>query len=366
MKTRTRSKTRPRTAYLGLDLHSATTVMAVTNEHGKLLRCERFATTGRNLVDQVVAVRANKKLVALEETPMTHWAVELLRPVCTRVVACDPKHNRWISRNAQKSDEADAERLARLLRLGELKEVYHSDRPDRFAFKATVQHYLDVQRDRVRAKNKIKALLKRAGLPGPLGTQAFSSKYRQVLLELMPGDTWRASLARRYRHFDWLHAESREALREVERMGQRYPEVAEFRKVPGIGPVGSNAISAFLQTPHRFENKSALFRYAALSITDRSSDNKPLGYQRLERGAGCIELKRATYHAWLGAISTRYDNEVKAYYQAALEHNGQQHKRARLTTQRKILATLWALWRTGASYEPDLFRYHHNPRTAMT
>lgn len=356
MRTTSKSKT-TRKAYLGLDLHSATTVQAVLNASGKLLSTKRFATTGRNLIDGVASVRAGEKLVVLEETPMTHWAIETLRPFCTRIVSCDPKQNRWIARNTQKCDETDAERLARLLRLGELKEVYHSRDADRFAFKAAVQHYLDVQRDRVRAKNKIKALLKRVGLTQAGGEMVYSKKGRKVIFDVVPEGSWQQALGRRYRHYDWLHIEAREALKELKILGKAYWEIAEFLKMAGVGPVSSHTISAFLQTPHRFASKSSLFRFAALAITDRTSDNKPLGFQRIERGVGCVEIKSATYHIWLAACSAKNDNEVKAWHAACLKANGGHATKARLSTQRKILHTLWALWLNHTPYDPERFVY---------
>lgn len=346
-----------RKAFLGLDIHSATTVLVVLNEAGQPLATQRFPTTGRNLITAVTSVRAGHKEVVLEETPMSHWAVDLLRPHCRRIVSCDAKQNRWIARNPQKNDESDAERLAELLRLGRLKEVYHTRDADRFAFKGAVQHYLDVQRDRVRAKNKIKALFKRVGLPTLTGPRVFGQAERRVILDLVPQGAWRLALERRYRHYDYLNDETREALKEVQQLGRSYWEIAEFMKIPGVGPVTAHCVSAFLQTPHRFETKSALYRYAALSITDRSSDNKPLGFQRLERGTGNVELKRATYHAWLGATATRRDNEVKTWYLAALEGKSGQQKRARLATQRKLLATMWAIWLHRTPYDPERFVY---------
>lgn len=353
-----------RKAYLGLDIHSATTVLVVLNQTGQRLSTRRFGTTGHNLIEAVKAVRATDKHVVLEETPMSHWAVELLRPHCQRVVSCGAKQNRWIARNPQKNDETDAERLAELLRLGRLKEVFHTRDTDRFAFKGAVQHYLDVQQDRIRAKNKIKALFKRVGLPSITGPGVFNQKQRKVILELVPPGAWRLALERRYRHYDHLHAEAREALKEVEQLGRSYWEVAEFLKIPGVGPVTAHSVSAFLQTPHRFKDKSALYRYAALSITDRSSDNKPLGFQRLERGHGCVELKRASYHAWLAATAARNDNEVKTWFLRHLESNGYQQKRSRLATQRKLLATMWALWLHRTTYDPERFAYHRSQSKA--
>jgi hypothetical protein len=52
----------------------------------------------------------------------------------------------------------------------------------------------------------------------------------------------------------------------------------------------------WIEDPSRFNDRSKLWRYCALSITDRTSDGKPLGYQRIDR-RGNNELKNLSYHA---------------------------------------------------------------------
>ena len=53
----------------------------------------------------------------------------------------------------------------------------------------------------------------------------------------------------------------------------------------------------------------------SLGITDRTSDGKPLGYQRLDR-RGNHQLKNLTYHAWRTACkSTTGPNPIKSFYQ---------------------------------------------------
>lgn len=127
-------------------------------QDGQWLGERRFATTARNLITHLVAVPAKIKHVVIEECPMAQWVLGLLRPHCQTIIACNPQENRLLSRNAQKADEADVHILCRLRRLNEVKEVYHSQDEDRFAFKAAVQYYLDLQKDRVRSMNKIKGI----------------------------------------------------------------------------------------------------------------------------------------------------------------------------------------------------------------
>jgi transposase len=340
-------------AYVAIDLHAAHCVLGAMAQNGTWLGDWRFATTARNLIAHLVAVPAKVKHVVIEECPMAQWVLCLLRPYCDTIIACNPQENKLLSRNAQKADVPDVHILCRLLRLNEVKEVYHTEDEDRFAFKAAVQYYLDLQDDRVASMNKIKGIYARLGIGAP-GQTVYSVKERSHYLSQVTHPVWTGSLQRAYRRYDLLNKETNSALHDLQLLGRRYPEIAIFEEIPGVGPVGAHVFSAFIMTPHRFATASKLLRYCRLSISDRSSDNKPLGYQRLERH-GCPVLKSMSYHAWLGAIRTASDNEVKSFFEAALEYNGGNRKKARLSTQRKILTVMWTIWKNGCDYDPEQF-----------
>ncbi len=107
----------------------------------------------------------------------------------------------------------------------------------------------------------------------------------------------------------------------------------------------------YIQEPGRFRNKRKLWRYCRLGITDRSSDGTPLGRKRLDPN-GNGRLKELSRTVFLGAMRSREDNRFKRAHQATLE--GTHDKtHARLSTQRKILATLWAMWKGGTEYQDD-------------
>src|ERR1039457_1479520 len=82
------------------------------------------------------------------------------------------------------------------------------------------------------------------------------------------------------------------------------------------------------------------------------SDDKPLGYQQLDR-EGVGTLKAVSYRAYLQAAKRR-SGPVWDCYQASLRHTGST-THARLNTQRKILLALWTLWLTGREFDPKEF-----------
>ena len=181
----------------------------------------------------------------------------------------------------------------------------------------------------------------------------YHPKRRGAYLRQVASAPIRAQLERLYTVLEVARQAKREALRQVTELGQRYPEITEFTKMPGVGVVGAHVFDAYVQTPERFAGKRQLWRYAQLGLRDRSSDGRPLGRKRLDR-AGNSVLKAMSYHAWLGALSQRTANEVKEFFEASLERT-QQRTHARLNTQRKVLASLWGLWKRKEPYDPKKF-----------
>ena len=66
--------------------------------------------------------------MVLEEGPRADWAMRVIRPYVSEVIACDPRRNRLISRDGDKTDVLDAGKLAELYRLGSLRVVHHPER----------------------------------------------------------------------------------------------------------------------------------------------------------------------------------------------------------------------------------------------
>jgi transposase len=338
------------TAYIGLDVHSRTCTMAWMNEEGTYRSTTTFETSGQNLREQVDRVKARKKNLTLEEGPLAFWTARVLEGEVDRTVVCDPRENDLISRSAHKSDEADAKALARLLRLGELKEVYQPESDRRALFKQTANHYTDL-RDQQRAlKQKIKARLKRWGLWKIPSADVYSQSGRTAYLEELSHERVRAQVESLYRLLDRTHEEKQEARRELIELGESYWEIPEFQKIPGVGPIRAHLFDAIIQTPHRFSTKQKLHRYCKLGIESQSSGDRAAKQQLDDAGNG--ELKNISYQAFRQARGEEDPNEIDAFYEASLQRtNNKTH--ARLNTQRKIVECMWALWKNEACYDPD-------------
>src|SRR6266699_5610404 len=342
--------------YAALDLHSRYSVLGSMDYDGNTQPKVRFPTSALLLRKNIEALRQKKRPIYLtmEAGAFTRWASAIARPLVERLIICEPRHNRLINSNPTKSDEADVEGMCLLLRLGKLKEVWMGTDRTREIYRALVYELLNWRDAQRQLKALIKARYRQWGVLKLHGLKVFSKRWRQEYLEQLPGEEARRMLLRLYGQHDHAIAQWNETLKEVERMGKAFWEVQEFERIPGVGPIAAHVFSAIIEEPGRFKTKHQLWKYSGLGITDRTSDNKPLGYQRLDR-RGNRELKNLSYHAWRTARkSTTGPNVIKAFYQQSRQRTGSV-RHARLNTQRKILETMWMMWLRRQAFDPKRF-----------
>lgn len=132
-------------------------------------------------------------------------------------------------------------------------------------------NWRDAQRE---LKALIKARYRQWGVLRVEGTGVFSRTQRQRYLDQLPGAEERRMLLRVYAQHDHAIDQWKDTLREVHRIGRQFPEIARFKKIPGIGVVGANVFSAIIEDPARFATRQKLIKYARLAITGRSSPRR--------------------------------------------------------------------------------------------
>jgi transposase len=338
-------------AYLAMDVHANNCVLGEMDFNGTFRGNQSFPTSENNIIQSLKSVKAKEKYLTLEESNLAYWAAQVSSPYVTDVIPCDPKENALIYKSSVKRDKVDTRKLCRLLRLGELKRVYHPESDERALFKASVQHYIDLRGQQIALKQKIKATYRHWGVIDVSGEAIYSAEKRDDYLKQVKHINIENQLHRLYAIMDETESMQQKAKKAMIGLGRNYPEIKEFKKMPGIGDVAAHIFDAFIQTPDRFANRRKLWRYCRMGVTDRSSDGKPLGYKRLDR-SGISEIKAIMYQAWMSAL--KGDNEVKEFYLKSLQRT---HSRvhARLNTQRKIIAVMYGLWKSGGAYNPKLF-----------
>lgn len=335
--------------YIGIDLAAKCCWGAARDEEGVLLSVERFPTSEENLIAYVRA-QGGEATVLLEECDLAGWAQRVLIPHAEKVAVCEPRANLWIHRDAVKTDKIDAQKLSEIARLGNYKEVYHTQDESIYRLHAAVKAYDRLVGRTTAAKNQIKAELRGEGVITD-GARVFGKRGREEALALIPSPLLREIIASDYELLDFLLRKQAQAKGRFVRLGAGIGIVRAWQAIPGVGPVVAAKFCAYVKCPHRFAKKGKLSRYSRLGVTQSETGGKSIRRQHLDP-AGCGALKDISNKAFRAALRTRGDNLVKRAYARALQSTASE-VHARLTTQRKILAIMWAMWRDGTAYDDN-------------
>ena len=94
----------------GMDVHQATTVVAMIDAEGKIV-WETIVPTATGAIRRLIESIRGPIHVTLEETTQAEWVYDLLQGLVAGVVVSDPRRNKLLVEGS-KGDKADARKLA--------------------------------------------------------------------------------------------------------------------------------------------------------------------------------------------------------------------------------------------------------------
>lgn len=335
--------------YIGMDCHITTLDFAVVNEAGRLVKANSVATSVNGFMEFVKAVPP-PRAIFMEEGTLAAWALETCVRFREKLVITDAKKNHWIGSSGQKDDSIDALKLAQLARGGYIKEIHHPV-GQRRRFRELMIAYHDTVRSTTRIKNKIKAKFRQNGIQCA-GATVYSETYREEWKGKLPQEaTLLLILDGLWRQLQQSEQTEKELLAVARAQAKHYPEIKHFEAIPGIGFIHAATISAILETPYRFANKRKVWMYAGLGIMKRSSGGKTYS-EKLSTDYNRL-LKYTLKQAAETTIQAKDNPFRRKYLDITLLHGIAPH-RAKLTIARDMLATMWAMWRKGEKYRPEI------------
>jgi len=335
--------------YIGMDCHITTLDFAVVNEAGRLVKANSVATSVNGFMEFVKTVPP-PRTIYMEEGTLAAWALETCVRFREKLVITDTKKNHWIGSSGQKDDPLDALKLAQLARGGYIKEIHHPV-GQRRRFRELMEAYHDTVRSTTRIKNKIKAKFRQNGIQCT-GVTVYLETHREEWKGKLPQEaTLLLILEGLWRQLEQSEQTEKELLAVARAQAKHYPEIKHFEALPGIGFISAATISAILETPYRFADKRKVWMYAGLGIMTRSSGSK-LYSEKLSTDYNRL-LKYTLKQAAEVTIQAKDNPFRRKYLDMTLLHGIAPH-RAKLTIARDMLATMWAMWRKGEKYNPEI------------
>ena len=333
--------------FVGIDAHATRCSIKALAENAVEVITVDVRTAEAELRDALAGL-PRPVWAMLEASTMAPFVRECLGGVVDRVIVCETRENRWVAKSEDKSDPADADRLARLLRLGEYKEVHVPTR-ERQELRELVILARKAVGDVTRAKNRIKSKYRQHGVPVS-GSGVFSATGRSQWLREAKSRAVRSMLAVLYDSLDSAEACKKRVTSLLLQRVRRTPVYKRLLTVPGFGPVVCPIFIAVIDDPWRFPDKRHLWSYAGLGVRRRSSGSAKPVQEGGSRGGNRL-LK---YAAMLAAHTAMKGDNRFARHAREMIASGVEKAMAMRTSARNILAAALAIWKNSTVYHDDL------------
>jgi transposase len=288
--------------------------------------------------------------IAIETGTHSPWISRLLEECGHEVLVANARKLRLIYANKKKTDEVDAENLARLARLDPklLYPVRHRGEGAQ-AHMALIRSRQALIGCRTQLVNHVRGAVKSFGARLPkCPARSFHNKAPEHIPEALrpalgPILEQIGSLTERIRDYDrGLEAISLE----------HYPETALLRQVEGVGPLTALAFVLTLEDPYRFERSRSVGAYLGLvPATDRSGESDPQKRISKEGDEMLRKLLVSGAHYVLGPFGS--DSDLRRHGEKIASRGGKNaKKRAVVAVARKLSVLLHSLWVSGEIYDP--------------
>jgi len=293
--------------------------------------------------------------IAIEAGTHSPWASRVLEECGHEVLVANARKLRLIYSNKRKTDEIDAENLARLARLDPklLYPLKHRGEESQ-AHMALIRSREALVGTRTQLVNHVRGTVKSFGGRLPkCPARSFHKRAAEHIPEALlpalgPILEQIGSLTERIRNYE----------RRLETIAKdHYPETELLRQVEGIGPLTALTFVLTLEDPHRFEKSRSVGAYLGLvPATDRSGDRDPQKRISKEGDQMLRKLLVGSAHYILGPFGS--DSDLRRHGQKIASRGAKNaKKRAAVAVARKLSVLLHRLWISGEVYDP-LYNAH--------
>jgi transposase len=334
----------------GLDLGDKYSYLCLIDQQsGEIMEEGRLLTSPETFKRRFSSQRPPMR-IAIEAGTHSPWASRVLEECGHEVLVANARKLRLIYANKRKTDEIDAENLARLARLDPklLYPLKHRGEESQ-AHMAVIRSREALVSCRTQLVNHVRGAVKSFGARLP---KCPAVSFHNKVLEHIPDALWEAlgpileqigSLTRRIREYD----------RRLETISKEtYPETELLRQVEGVGTLTALTFALTLENPYRFEKSRSVGAYLGLvPASDRSGNRDPQKCISKEGDEMLRKLLVSGAHYILGPFGS--DSDLRRHGEKIAARGGKNSKkRAVVAVARKLAVVLHSLWISGEVYEP--------------
>jgi transposase len=349
------SKGRPKIT-AGLDIGDKYSYLClIDQESGEVVEEGRLRTTPEALRRRFGSEQPMR--IAIEAGTHSPWVSRVLEECGHEVLVANARKLRLIYANKRKTDEVDAENLARLARLDPklLYPLKHRGE-DSQAHMAIIRSRQALVGARTQLVNHVRGAVKSFGARLP---KCPARSFHKRASEHIPEALWPA-LGPILEQIGSLTERIRDYERQLEAISkEHYPETELLRQVEGVGGLTALTFVLTLEDPYRFERSRSVGAYLGLvPATERSGERDPQRRISKEGDQMLRKLLVGSAHYILGPFGS--DSDLRRHGEKIASRGSKNSKkRAAVAVARKLAVLLHRLWVTAEVYDP-LYNAHRS------
>jgi transposase len=334
----------------GLDIGDRYSYLClIDTDSGEIMEEGRLRTSPETFKRRFASERPPMR-IAIEAGTHSPWVSRVLEECGHEVLVANPRKLRLIYSNKRKTDEIDAENLARLARVDPRLLYPLKHRGEGFqAHLAIIRSRQALVDCRTQLVNHVRGAVKSFGHRLP---KCPARSFHKRASEHIPEALW-VALGPILEQIGSLTQRIRDYERELETISkEHYPETELLRQVVGIGPLTALTFVLTLEDPYRFERSRSVGAYLGLvPASDRSGERDPQKRISKEGDQMLRKLLVSSAHYILGPFGS--DSDLRRHGEKIASRGGKNSKkRAAVAVARKLAVLLHRLWVTGEIYDP--------------
>jgi transposase len=335
--------------YIGIDLHKTSSQVCILTADGELI--ERRIKTDKESFDKLFASRTPARIL-VEASTESEWAARHLEALGHEVIVADPNFApMYATRDRRiKTDKRDARALCEACRLGAYRPAHRTSDRQR-----DVRAHLAVRESMIRTRTKyislISALARREGCRIKAGpSPSFARRVEQAGL---PAHTL-VQIEPLLVVLKSLNEQIKAADKRIEEIAGADVVVRRLCSVPGVGPVVATTFAATLDDASRFLGAKHVRSYLGLVPREYSSG------ERQRRGriskAGNSRARSLLVEAVWSLLrwKTERTKALHEWWARVAQRRGK--ATAVVALARKLAGIMFAVWRDGTEFDPQLLR----------
>jgi len=329
--------------YAGIDLHSNNNVLAVLDEHDRVLRQRRLPNELPTVLRELEPFRDELAGIVVESTYNWYWLVDGLMAHGYRLHLANTAAVPQYAGLKHSNDESDARHLAHLLRLGILPEGYIYPRNER-AVRDLLRRRFQLVRTSVRLIQSVQSAWARY-----TGKRLSANAFRQLsgaeVESAFPDAVVRLSVLTQLKVWQAVDEQVRQIQKWAAQFAGHGAERKALRSVAGIGVILSLTIALETGTVTRFSSIGDYASYCRLVKSERLSNGKKKG----EGNRKCGNRYLAWAYIEAATFAIRHSAPIKAWYQ---RKSGKRHKILALkAVAHKLARACFCLMRDGGVFD---------------